>query len=91
MRIALHDHRAIADVGEQDVRDRRVILQQIAFRQAELRPEDLAEVREADFLAVDRHDYVVVVAWNDQARSAHLIGGNFGGRTPWSTAPATGA
>ena len=53
VRVALHDHRAIADVRQQHVGDVGVVLEQIALGEPELRPEQLAQVREADLLAVD--------------------------------------
>ena len=62
VRVALHDHRAIAEVRQQHVRHVGVVLQQVALREPELRPEDLAKVGEPDFLAVDGQDDVVLIA-----------------------------
>ena len=60
------DHRAVADVRQQDVGHRRVVLQQIALGQAESGPEDLAEVREPDLLARDGQDGVVNVTGDEE-------------------------
>ena len=73
---------------------------------AELGPEDLAEIREPDFFAVDRQHDVVLIAREHEAVRRHVAGrqspsgrmaldarrsgGSFGGRGPWSTAPTTG-
>ena len=54
VRVALHHHRAIAQVRQQHVGDVGVVLQQVALGEAELRPEELAEVGEPDLLPVDR-------------------------------------
>ena len=63
VRVALHHHRAIAHVRQQHVGHVGVVLQQIAFGQAERRPEDLAEVGQPDLLAVDgQHDVVLIAA-----------------------------
>ena len=56
VRIPLHDHRAIADVRQEHRGDVRVVLNQIAFRDAEVRPEQLVEVGQPDFAAFDRQD-----------------------------------
>ena len=48
VRIALHHHRAVAEVRQQHVGHVGVVLEQIALGEAELRPEDLAEVGEPD-------------------------------------------
>src|SRR5262245_49667604 len=90
VRIALHHHRAIVDVREQYIRDIGVVLNEIAFRDAEGGPERLAQVRQPDFFSLDGQDDVVLVARNRQARAAHRIGGSFGGLAPWRTAPMTG-
>src|SRR5262249_42183204 len=39
----------------------------------ELGPEDLAEVREADVLALDRQVDVVLLAWDQEARHAAIV------------------
>src|SRR5262249_28305920 len=90
VRVPLHDHRAIHDVRQERVGDVRVVLQQIAFRQLQLRPEDFPEVGEPHLLPVDGKDHVVLIAWNDEAVHLRASGASFGGRFPWSTAPATG-
>src|SRR5581483_6809302 len=89
VRVPLHHHRAIADVRQQHRRDVGVVLQQVAFRQLQLGPEDLAKVAETDLLAGDEKCRVVLAARNRYPR-AHLIGGSFGGRAPCSVAPMTG-
>ena len=53
VRIALHDHRPVPDVRQEHGRDVRVVGEQVAFRQAELRPERLREIRERQRLATD--------------------------------------
>ncbi len=47
IRIARQNQRAILQIREQPIRDRAVILDEIALRVAFLRPEDLVEVRQA--------------------------------------------
>ena len=54
VRVALHDHRAVADVRQQQRRDVGVVLDQVALRDAELRPEQLVEVREMHLSGVHR-------------------------------------
>ena len=50
VRIALHHHRAIAEVRQQHGGDVGVVLEQVALGEPELRPEELAEVGEPDLL-----------------------------------------
>src|SRR5439155_7006720 len=67
VRIPLHHHGAIANVRQQRIGHVGVILQQIAFGEAELWPEDLPEIREADLPALDGQDHIVLIAGNCQA------------------------
>jgi len=53
VRVALHDHRAIADVREQHGRHVRVVLNQHSLRDRALGPEGFVEVRKAHFALVD--------------------------------------
>ena len=89
VRIALHDHRAIAQVRQQRIGHVRVVLEQVALGQPELGPEDLAQVGQPDVLPIDGEDDVVLARGNQETR--HLRGGSLGGRAPRRTAPATGA
>src|SRR4030095_14425815 len=70
MRVALHHHRAVANVRQQHGRDIGVVLKEIALGQTELGPEDLAEIREPDLLALDRRQDVVLIA-GDEEPSGH--------------------
>ncbi len=72
MRIALHDHRPIGEMRQQHGGDVRVVLQEIALRQPKLLPEDLAEVRQANVLAVHRQDHIVLIARDRQRLPSHL-------------------
>ena len=106
VRIALHHHRAVADVRKQHGRNIGVVLDQAAFRDAALRPERLAQVRQANVLARDGERRVIDVgraivrrASNHEPRSddlpcraivGSLIGSSFGGRWPCRAAPASG-
>ncbi len=67
VRIPLHHHRAVLDVRQERPGDVRVVLEQVAFGQAQLGPEHLAEVGEPDFLPLERQDYVVLVTRDDEA------------------------
>ena len=58
--------------GSSTRRDVGVVLEQIALGEPELRPEDLAEVGEPDFLAVDGEDDVVLIAGNRSATLGSL-------------------
>ncbi len=89
VRIPLHDHRPIFDVRKQRVGDVRVVLQQIAFRQPKLGPEDLPQIGQAHFALADGKHHVVLVARDRQRRLGGHGGASFGGRGPWRTAPAT--
>src|SRR5437764_15295563 len=53
VRVALHHHRAVADVRQQHRRDVGVVLNEHPFRDAALGPEGLLQVRQADFFPVD--------------------------------------
>src|SRR5204862_7763545 len=101
MRVALHHHRPIANVRQQDVGDVGVVLQQIAFGESGARPEDLAKVGQSNVFALDLQDHVVLVAGDDQALHVARLQAScsvwvkaqrreLGGRTPWRTAPMTG-
>ena len=75
MRVAFHDHRAVTQVRQEYRRDVGVILEQIAFGEAQLGPENLPEVGESDLLAIDAQDDVVLIAGNGQAVvAANFIG-----------------
>ena len=52
--IALHHHRPVGEVRQQDVGDVGVVLQQVALGDAEPRPERLREVGEPDLAVADR-------------------------------------
>ena len=52
--ITLHHHRAIPQVREEHGRDVGVVLQEVAFGEAELGPENLAEVRQANLFPSTR-------------------------------------
>src|SRR5439155_27384879 len=69
VRVTLHHHGTIADVREEQGRDVRVVLEEVAFGEPELRPEQLAQVREPDLAVAELEDGVIAVAWNvDAAR-----------------------
>jgi len=71
IRVPLHHHRAATDVRQQNVCHRGVVLQQIAFREAQLWPEDLAQIGEADFFAVDLQDDRVLIARDRERACRH--------------------
>ena len=71
VRIAFHDHGAVTKMRQQHCRDVRVVLQQIALRQAELLPEDLAQVRQPDLTLVDNQRDVILVARDSNGRGGH--------------------
>src|SRR5207237_3723498 len=62
VRIPLHHHRAVADVRQERAGDVGVVLEKIAFRDTEIGPENLSQVGEANFPALDDHDDVVLIA-----------------------------
>ena len=72
MRIAPHDHRAVADVREEHARDRDVVTDQIALRDAELGPEGLVQVGDALLLPVDLDDRVAPLRDHGQRCSKPL-------------------
>ena len=61
VRVALHDHSAVAQVGEEHRRDRHVVADEVALREAEVGPEDLAEIGEPDLAVADGDGRVVDV------------------------------
>jgi hypothetical protein len=69
--IPLHHHGAVGDVREENACDVRVVLNQAALRDAALRPERLAQVRQADIVAGHAERRVIGV------------GGNLKSRRPW--------
>ncbi len=73
IRITLHHHRAVLDVGQQRRGDMGVILQEVALRHVQARPEDLPEIRQLDLPAVDLDDGIVAVARDADRR--HRRGG----------------
>ena len=98
VRIALHHHRAVADVRQQDVRDVGVVLNQAALRDAALRPERLAQVGQPH-LACRRRSASRCRRrsgdLNDCAVRSRPIRDTswlraLGGRWPWRVAPASG-
>jgi hypothetical protein len=62
VRIALHHHRAVTDVRQQDVGDVGVVLEQIALGQAEIGPKNLPQIGDADFPFREEERRVVFVA-----------------------------
>src|SRR5262245_45741352 len=88
MRVPLHHHRAVADVRQQHGGDIGVVLEEIAFRQTELGPEDLAEIREPDLLALDGCDDVVLIAGDDQTGTGTHVGRAFQARHRGAESPA---
>ena len=61
VRVALHHHRAVADVRQQHRRDVGVVLNQVALGDPALGPERLAQVRQAHLAAGDGQRRVVDV------------------------------
>ena len=53
---ALHDERTIGDDRQDERRDGRVVAQQVALGQLELRPERLGEVGDPDSAAIGQGD-----------------------------------
>ena len=72
VRIALHHHRAVADVRQQNVGDADVIAKKIALRQLELWKVDFAQIGERDAAAVDLDGRVVRVGRNVDRGAAAL-------------------
>jgi hypothetical protein len=72
VRVALHDHGAVAQVRQQRGCDVGVVLEQVALRDATVTPEQLVEVRELDPLASDRQlDVGLVLRNRDRTRGSH--------------------
>ena len=67
VRIALHDHRAVREMRQQRVGDRRVIAKQVGLHEPERRPERLPQVRQVHVATVDRDRRPVgVVGYDDR-------------------------
>ena len=74
VRIALHDHRAVGDVRNQDVGDARVVTKEIALGQLELGKIDFSQVGQSDPAAI----YV-------ESRVVNVIGNHDRGAAPFRT------
>jgi hypothetical protein len=72
VRIALHHHRTIDEVRQERRCDVGVILQEIALGQAELGPEDLAQIGETHFARTDCDFAVLHGGRYDEALAAGL-------------------
>jgi hypothetical protein len=71
VRIALHHHRAVANVRQEDRCDVRVVLDEHPLRDAAFGPEGFCEIREADFFLVDEKLRVAVGGNFDAGRFLH--------------------
>src|SRR5690242_3414582 len=72
VRITLHHHRAIEDVRQQHWRDVDVVLNQVSLRNAELRPEEFAEIRELDDAIANLHIERVLIFGKFDVRDGSL-------------------
>src|SRR6185312_2296628 len=92
VRVALHDHRPIAKMREQNRRDRDVVAKEVGLGAAIARPEYLVEVGESQRLPLELE--IGVAAVRDvgvrHLFRHHRTRVSFGGRRPRRTAPATG-
>ena len=59
LRISFHDHRPVTNVRQQHGRDVDVVLNECALGDLQLRPEQLAQVREPNLTTRHRNDGVV--------------------------------
>jgi len=62
--VALHDHRAVFEMRKERGSNVRVVLEEVPFGQAELRPEQLLQVRQANGTAGEEELDVFGVRWN---------------------------
>src|SRR5205085_1088333 len=76
VRIALHDHRPIGQVRQQDRRQVGIELEQIAFGDSQLWPKRLLQIGEANEPLADSQLYVVRIAWDCDVRRASRCGSN---------------
>src|SRR6185436_18626634 len=71
VRVALHHHRPVDEMRQQPLRHVRVVLQQIALRDAELLPERLAQVRQPHLTLAELQDDLVDVGRDGDALHGH--------------------
>src|SRR5262245_46454697 len=92
VRIALHNHRAVLQMGDQPGGDVQVVLEEVALRDLRVLPEDLVDVGELDAARAKRKLNVVALARNSNAqakacgrssRAAHPCGMMIAGG-PWT-------